>query len=201
MTFYALDVIITESNPSAVAAGHRWASFRFRWIFNEKIKKEIFMAVVIRLQRHGGKKRPYYHIVALDSRIARDSGNTLETLGKYDPMQPKDSDKRVIFNAEKVKAWLAKGAKPSDRVYKFLANAGMLPKKEHPAFTKKNQPSEKTLQKLKDREAKLAAAKEAETAATATPAVEETPAEAPVEAPAEPAPLAEEAPAETPAAE
>ena len=144
------------------------------------------MAVVIRLQRHGGKKNPYYHIVAADSRIARDSGNILETLGKYDPMQPKDSDKRVIFDAEKIKARLAKGAKPSDRVYKFLANAGLLPKKEHPVQTKKNLPSEKTLKKLKDREEKLAKASEAPAApvASAEP-VAEAPAEQPAETPAE----------------
>jgi len=152
------------------------------------------MAVVIRLQRHGTKKRPYYHIVVTDSRIARDSGNILERLGKYDPMQPKGSDKRVIFDADKVKAWIAKGARPSDRIYKFLANAGLLPAKAHPAYTKKNQPSEKTLQKLKDREAKLAAA--AEAAAPAPEPVAESPAEAPA---VEAAPV--EAPAEQPAAE
>ena len=146
------------------------------------------MAVVIRLQRHGGKKNPYYHIVATDSRIARDSGNILETLGKYDPMRPKDSGKRVAFDAEKVKAWMAKGAKPSDRVYKFLANAGLLPARAHPVQTKKNQPSEKTLKKLKEREEKLA--KKAEPAESAEPVAEapaEAPAEVPAEAPAEPA--------------
>ncbi|MDR2268845.1 MAG: 30S ribosomal protein S16, partial [Rickettsiales bacterium] len=114
------------------------------------------MAVVIRLQRRGGKKQPYYYIVAVDSRVARDSGNILETLGKYDPMQPKDSDKRVIFNADKIKAWISKGARPSDRIYKFLANAGLLPKRDIPVQTKQNLQSEKTLAKLKAREEKLA---------------------------------------------
>jgi small subunit ribosomal protein S16 len=151
------------------------------------------MAVVIRLQRHGGKKNPYYRIVAVDSRMARDSGSVLETLGKYDPMQPKDSDKRVAFNAEKIQAWMAKGARPSDRIYKFLANAGLLPKKDAPVQTKKNLPSEKTLAKLKAREEKLAKASEA---AEPAPAAEAPVAEAPSEQPA-----AEPAPAETPAAE
>ncbi|MDR1826647.1 MAG: 30S ribosomal protein S16 [Rickettsiales bacterium] len=134
------------------------------------------MAVVIRLQRRGGKKRPYYHIVAADSRIARDSGNILEAMGKYDPMQPKGSDKRVIFDAEKIKVWMAKGAKPSDRVYKFLAAAGLLPARPHPVQTKKNQPSEKTLKKLKEREEKLA---KAAAAPAAEPVVEAPVAEVP----------------------
>jgi small subunit ribosomal protein S16 len=131
------------------------------------VKKENKMAVVIRLQRHGGHKNPYYHIVAMDSRAARDSGNILELLGKYDPMQPKDSDKRIKFDAEKVKAWMATGARPSDRVYKFLANAGMLPKREAPVQTKKHLASEGTLAKLKAREEKLAKAAEASAEAPA----------------------------------
>ena len=152
------------------------------------------MAVAIRLSRHGAKKRPYYHIVVTDSRLARDSGSILETIGKYDPMQPKDSGKRVTLNADKAKAWLAKGARPSDRVYKFLAGVGIVAAKAHPVQTKKNQPSEKTLMKIKDREAKLAKATEA----AAAPKAEEAPAEAPaVEAVAEPAAeVAVEAPAE-----
>jgi small subunit ribosomal protein S16 len=132
------------------------------------------MAVVIRLQRHGGKKNPYYHIVAVDSRRARDSGSILETLGKYDPMQSKESERRVTFNTEKIQAWLSKGARPSDRIYKFLANTGLLPKKDAPVQTKKNQPSEKTLAKLKSREEKLAKANEiAATPASAEGAVTE----------------------------
>lgn len=165
------------------------------------------MAVVIRLSRHGAKKRPYYHIVVTDSHLARDSGNILETIGKYDPMQTKESGKRVAFDADKAKSWMAKGAKPSDRVYRFLADAGLLPKKAIPVQTKKNQPSEKTLLKIKDREAKLAKAAEAAAAAKAEPAA---PVEAPAETPAAEAPAAEpvaetlaepvvEAPAEQPA--
>lgn len=114
------------------------------------------MATVIRLARFGAKKRPYYHVVVTDSRNARNSGNILEVVGKYDPMQPKDSDKRVILNIEQVKSWMAKGAKPSDRVYKFLANAGLVEKKPIPVQTKKHLQSEKTLMKIKDKQEKLA---------------------------------------------
>ena len=154
------------------------------------------MALVIRCARHGAKKHPFYHIVVTDSRNARDSGAILERIGSYDPMQKKDSAGRIVFDADKAKAWMAKGAKPSDRVYKFLATAGLLPAKAHPVQTKKNQPSEKTLKKIEDRNAKLAKAAEV---AAAAKAEAEKPAEVPVEVPAEAvaeAPV--EAPAETP---
>ena len=169
------------------------------------------MATVIRLARYGAKKRPYYHIVVTDSRNARNSGNIISVVGKYDPMQPKDSERRVTLKRDEIKAWLAKGAKPSDRVYKFLANAEMLPKKEHPVQTKKHLQSEKTQMKIKDKADKLAkiaeekaaaeaAAREAEEAAKAAAAA---PVEAPVasDAPAVEAEVASEAPAEEVVAE
>ena len=166
------------------------------------------MATVIRLARYGAKKRPYYHVVVTDSRNARNSGNILETVGKYNPMLAKTDEKRVILDIEKIKSWMAKGAKPSDRVYKFLANAGVVAAKPIPNQTKKNQPSEKTQMKAKDKADKLAkiaeekAAAEAAAKATAEAPAEEPVAEesAPVETPAEP--VVEETPtAEAPAAE
>jgi len=147
------------------------------------------MAVVIRLARHGVKKHPYYHIVVTDSRLARNSGNILEVIGKYNPMAAKDSADRIKLDLDKAKSWMAKGARPSDRVYKFLANAGVLAAKPYPVQTKKNQPSEKTQMKLKDKEAKLAKVAEAKTAAEAPVA------EAPVvEAPAAETVAVEEVP-------
>ncbi len=151
------------------------------------------MATVIRLARYGAKKRPYYHVVVTDSRNARNSGNVLETVGKYNPMLAKNDEKRVILDVEKIKAWMAKGAKPSDRVYKFLANIGVVAAKPVPNQTKKNQPSEKTQMKAKDKAEKLA--KIAEEKANAEAAAKAA-AEAPVEAPA-----TEEVVAEAPAEE
>jgi len=140
------------------------------------------MATVIRLARYGAKKRPYYHVVVTDSRNARNSGAILETVGKYNPMLAKDDEKRVILEVEKVKAWLAKGAKPSDRVYKFLANAGVVAAKPVPNQTKKNQPSEKTQMKAKDKAEKLAKIAEEKAAAeAAAKAATEAPAEASAE--------------------
>lgn len=146
------------------------------------------MATVIRLARYGAKKRPYYHVVVTDSRNARNSGNILGVVGKYDPMQPKDSEKRVVLNIDEIKAWMAKGAKPSDRVYKFLVNAGLVEKKPIPVQTKKHLQSEKTLMKIKDKQEKLAkiaeekAAAEAAAKAAAEAPAEEASAEAPAEA-------------------
>lgn len=153
------------------------------------------MATVIRLARFGAKKRPYYHVVVTDSRNARNSGNILATVGKYDPMQPRDSEKRVILKIDEVKSWLAKGAKPSDRVYRFLANAGLVAARVVPNQTKKNLQSEKTLQKIKDKQEKLAKIAEEQAAAEAAA---KAAAEAPTE---ENAPDAAEAPAAEPVAE
>lgn len=125
------------------------------------------MATVIRLARFGAKKRPYYHVVVTDSRNARNSGNVLEVVGKYDPMQPRDSEKRVSLDIEKIKSWLAKGAKPSDRVYRFLANADLVAKRVVPVQTKKHLQSEKTQMKIKDKAEKLAKIAEEQAAAEA----------------------------------
>ncbi len=158
------------------------------------------MATVIRLARYGAKKRPYYHIVVTDSRNARNSGNILGVVGKYDPMLARDNEKRVILKTDEIKEWMAKGAKPSDRVYRFLANAGLVAARVVPNQTKKNLQSEKTLQKIKDKQEKLA--KIAEEAAAAEAAAAEAAAKAAAEAPAETTEAAtEEAPATEAAAE
>ena len=83
------------------------------------------MSVVIRLARAGTKKRPVYHVVVADSRFPRD-GRFIERLGYFNPLLPKDNDLRLKLDMEKVKAWLAKGAQPSDRVSRFLDAAGVM---------------------------------------------------------------------------
>ena len=84
------------------------------------------MSVKIRLARAGAKKRPFYRIVATDSRSPRD-GSFLEKLGTYDPLQPSDSDRRVVLNEERIRHWLGHGAQVTDRVARFLDQAGILP--------------------------------------------------------------------------
>jgi small subunit ribosomal protein S16 len=82
------------------------------------------MAVVIRLARAGTKKRPVYHVVVADSRFPRD-GRFIERLGHFNPLLPKDNEARLKLDMDKTKAWLAKGAQPSDRVSRFLDAAGV----------------------------------------------------------------------------
>ncbi len=81
------------------------------------------MAVRIRLTRVGAKKQPSYRVVVADSRSARDS-RAIETLGHYNPRT-----EPIEFNVdeEKAKAWLAKGAQPSDTVVRLFKQAGILP--------------------------------------------------------------------------
>jgi small subunit ribosomal protein S16 len=82
------------------------------------------MSLKIRMARAGTKKRPFYHIVIADSRAPRD-GRFIERLGYFNPLLPKDHTDRLKLDLEKVKAWLAKGATPSDRVLRFLDAAGI----------------------------------------------------------------------------
>jgi small subunit ribosomal protein S16 len=82
------------------------------------------MSVVIRLARAGTKKRPVYHVVVADSRFPRD-GRFIERLGHFNPLLPKDNEARLKLDMDKTKAWLAKGAQPSDRVSRFLDAAGV----------------------------------------------------------------------------
>lgn len=90
------------------------------------------MAVRIRMQRLGRKHRPYYRINAVDSRT-RDQGKVIENLGYYDPMHP-DQDKQIVLKEEPIKAWLAKGAQPSDTVRDMLARADILDDKAKAAW-------------------------------------------------------------------
>ena len=83
------------------------------------------MAVKIRLARGGTKKRPYFRIVIADIRAPRD-GRYIERVGSYNPLLPKDHDDRVKLDIERIKEWLSKGAKPTDRVARFLDAAGIL---------------------------------------------------------------------------
>ena len=80
--------------------------------------------VVIRLSRGGSKGRPFFNIVVSDKRVRRD-GRFIERLGYFNPLLPKDNEPRLKLDMDKVKAWLAKGAQPSDRVSRFLDAAGV----------------------------------------------------------------------------
>ncbi len=132
------------------------------------------MAMKIRLARGGSKKRPHYAIVAADSRMPRD-GRFIEKLGVYNPLLPKDSEDRVKMDLDSVKAWLDKGAKPTDRVARMLEAAGVLEKKER-ANLKKGEPGKAAQERAEQKAAKAAAAQEApeEEAPAEEAAAEET---------------------------
>lgn len=85
------------------------------------------MAVKIRLQRHGSKKRPFYRLVAADSRSKRD-GRYLEIIGTYNPTTDPAS---VKIDSEKANKWLNEGAKPTDTVKNLFKKAGIVSNKEN----------------------------------------------------------------------
>ncbi|MDG1168095.1 MAG: 30S ribosomal protein S16 [Sulfitobacter sp.] len=128
------------------------------------------MAMKIRLARGGSKKRPFYRIVAADSRMPRD-GRFIEKLGTYNPLLAKDSEERVVMDIEKIQAWLAKGAQPTERVRRMLEAAGALPKTER-NNPKKGAPGKKAQERAQEKADKAAAAAEA-----ANAPAEEAPAE------------------------
>ena len=142
------------------------------------------MAMKIRLARGGSKKRPFYRIVAADSRMPRD-GRFIEKLGTYNPLLPKDSEERVKMNMERIQYWLDQGAQPTDRISRMLEAAGVLEKKER-NNPQKGEPGQKAKDRAEEKAEKAAAAEEAANA----PAEEEAPAE---EAAAEEAPAEEAA--------
>ncbi|MCC6775042.1 MAG: 30S ribosomal protein S16 [Hyphomicrobiales bacterium] len=119
------------------------------------------MSLKLRLARAGTKKRPVYHIVVADSRSPRD-GRFIERLGYFNPLMAKDKTERLKLDLEKVKAWLAKGALPTDRVARFLDAAGVKERE------KRNNPNRAIPRK--ERKARAEEAAKAAAAAKAAPA-------------------------------
>lgn len=113
------------------------------------------MAMKIRLARGGSKKRPFYRIVAADSRMPRD-GRFIEKLGTYNPLLPKDSEERVKMDMERVQYWLSQGAQTSDRVSRMLEAAGVIAKKDR-NNPKKGAPGKKAVERAEEKAAKAAA--------------------------------------------
>ena len=124
------------------------------------------MSLKIRLSRGGAKKRPFYRIVIADARMPRD-GRFVERIGIFDPLKAKDAADRLVVDAEKAQAWLAKGAQPTDRIARMLEAAGARPK-----AARNNPKAAQPGKAMAERAAKKAARTEA-------------PAEAPADAPAD----------------
>lgn len=137
------------------------------------------MAMKIRLARGGSKKRPFYRIVAADSRMPRD-GRYVEKLGTYNPLLPKDSEERVKMDAERVQYWMGQGAQVTDRVSRFLEAAGVIeaktrnnPQKAVPGKKAQERAEEKAAKAAESAEAAAEAAAEAEAPAAEEAAAEE----------------------------
>ena len=156
------------------------------------------MSVKIRLARGGAIKRPYYRIVVADIRMPRD-GRYIERVGSYNPLLPKDHEDRISLEKDRIIEWLSKGAKPTDRVARFLDEAGILKREPRNNPQKAKPKKEPELKEEAPAEAPKAEVAPAEEAPVEEPKAEEAPAE---EAPAEEAPAEEpkeeEAPAEEP---
>ena len=132
------------------------------------------MSIKIRLARAGSKKRPFYRVVAADSRMPRD-GRFIEKLGTYNPLLKKDDNDRVKLDIDKVKDWLSKGAQTTDRISRLLENLEILPKKtrNNPIKAK---PKKEVEEAATEEPKKVEAATEepkAEEAATEEPKAEE----------------------------
>ena len=125
------------------------------------------MSLKLRMARAGTKKRPFYHIVVADSRSPRD-GRFIERLGYFNPLLPKDKAERLKLDLDKAKAWLAKGALPTDRVLRFLDQAGVMQR------DKRNNPIRAVPRKQRkaqaEEAAKAAAAAKSSAAAGGAPA-------------------------------
>ncbi|MEL7453362.1 MAG: 30S ribosomal protein S16 [Pseudomonadota bacterium] len=140
------------------------------------------MALKIRLARGGSKKRPFYSVVVADSRAPRD-GRFIEKIGTYDPRLPKDSESRVKIDGQKAADWIAKGAKPTDRVARFLSQitlegaAAPIWAWEAGNNPNKGEPGTKAKERAEERAEKAKAAAEAAAAPAEAPAAEDTPAE------------------------
>jgi small subunit ribosomal protein S16 len=117
------------------------------------------------MARAGTKKRPFYHIVAADSRCPRD-GRFIERLGYFNPLLPKDNAERLKLDLDKVKDWMKKGAQPTDRIMRFLDAAGVAKRKG------RNNPQKAIPRKERKANAETAA-KDAEAAAAAAKAAKE----------------------------
>lgn len=128
------------------------------------------MGIKIRLARGGAKKRPYYNVVVADVRAPRD-GRFIEKVGSYNPLLAKDDEKRFQYNEERIKYWLSKGALPTDRVARFLANNG-IGKWENGNNPNKGKPGQKAQDREEEKRQKAEDAKAAAEEAAAAPAEE-----------------------------
>ena len=115
------------------------------------------MSLKIRLARSGAKKRPFYSIVVADSRSPRD-GRFIEKLGTYNPMIERSHNDRVTLKTERIQHWLGVGALPTERVARFLGEAGLVEKPAIPDNPVKSRPKARAQERAKAAEEAAGAA-------------------------------------------
>ena len=115
------------------------------------------MALKIRLARGGAKKRPFYSIVIADGRSPRD-GRFIEKVGTYNPMLERDHADRITLKEERLKHWLGVGAQPTERVARFLGNAGLVDPPAQRVTPTKSAPKKKAQERAKAAEEATGAA-------------------------------------------
>jgi small subunit ribosomal protein S16 len=126
------------------------------------------MALKMRLARGGAKKRPFFRIVVADGRSPRD-GRFIERLGHYNPLLPLDHPERLKFDSERVKYWLGKGAQPTERIQRFLADAKLMTF-TRPDRPKRSAPRKKARERLAAAQGSTAPVEAAASDAPAAPA-------------------------------
>ena len=114
------------------------------------------MSLKMRLSRGGAKKRPFYRIVVTDARSPRD-GRFIEKIGSFDPMLAKEAANRVILDLDRAKHWLSVGAQPTDRVARFLSDAGLV-KRDQRVNPEKAVPGKKAQERAAEKAKKIEAA-------------------------------------------
>jgi small subunit ribosomal protein S16 len=116
------------------------------------------MSLKIRLARGGAKKRPFYSIVIADARSPRD-GRFIERVGTYNPMLERGAGDRVTLKEERVRHWLGVGAQPTERVARFLGDAGIVDKPAFQETPKQSAPKAKAQERAKQAAEAAAAAR------------------------------------------
>jgi small subunit ribosomal protein S16 len=122
------------------------------------------MALKIRLARGGSKQRPFYRVVVAEATSPRD-GRFIEKLGTYNPLVPHDHADRLTLKEDRIKHWLSVGAKPTDRVEKFLGQAKIIPMPAIRETPKKSLPKARAQERVRENLAREESAKEAAIAA------------------------------------
>lgn len=118
------------------------------------------MPLKIRLARAGAKKRPFYRIVVADSRSPRD-GRFIEKLGTYNPLLKRDDPSRITLNEDRIQHWLKNGARPTDRVARFLGSAEIIPMPAQKNNPIKGVPGRKAQERAKAAQETIVSAQEA----------------------------------------